>query len=155
MTAIYYDSLKMLPSSTMFEDVLNIPNVIILPYFGISYNTVANHTFKTRTTVQMIGHGFPGPDRDLLTILFNQSQKHRKELKKSEGVAEKTKGISPLYSFKTLHVKAKNPALPPEGDIPRPWDREPGINEPYIPEDPGDLPLEPDDEDTEEELQND
>lgn len=139
----------------MFEDVLNIPNVIILPDLRTSHKRAVNDASMTRTTIQMIGHGFPGPDRDLLTILFNQSQKHRKELKKSEGVAEKTKGISPLYSFKRLHVKAKNPAFPPEGDIPRPWDREPGINEPYIPEDPGDLPLEPDDEDTEEELQND
>lgn len=149
MEAIYYDSIKVMPSSTTFEDVLNIPNVIILPDLRTSHKRAVNDAFMTRTTIQMFGHEHEG---DLLTILFNQEQKHRKEAKKSIEVVQKSRGISPLHSFKRSHVKAKKPTFPPEGDVPRPWDREPGINEPYIPEDPGDLPLEPDEEDEEDQL---
>ena len=80
MEAIYYDSIKVMPSSTTFEDVLNIPNVIILPDLRTSHKRAVNDASMTRTTIQMIGHEH---EEDLLTILFNQEQKHRKEAKKS------------------------------------------------------------------------
>ncbi|SJK85025.1 hypothetical protein [Cuniculiplasma divulgatum] len=86
MEAIYFDSFKMIPSTTTFEGMLNLSSVIILPNLKMVKNRVVNRMF-------------PGPERDL-------------------------------------------PG--------RPWDKEPGIDEPYLPDDPGEIPSDPwDDEERE------
>ena len=92
MKAIYFDSFKMIPSTTTFEGMLNHSSVIILPNLKMVKNRVTNRIFNTRTTINKTDHMFPGPERDL-------------------------------------------PG--------RPWDKEPGIEEPYLPDDPGEIPSDP------------
>ena len=99
MEAIYFFSFKMIPSTTTFEDMLDLSNVIILPNLKTVKNRVVNRIFNTRTIINKTDHMFPGPERDL-------------------------------------------PG--------RPWHKEPGIDEPYLPEDPGEIPSDPwDDEERE------
>ncbi len=95
MEAIYFDSFKMIPSTTTFEGMLNLSSVIILPNLKMVKNRVVNRIFNTRTIINKTDHMFPGPERDL-------------------------------------------PG--------RPWDKEPGIDEPYLPDDPGEIPSDPWDE---------
>lgn len=50
-------------------------------------------------------------------------------------------------SSQKLDIPIKDILLTPERPHPRkPWSVEPGIDEPYIPDDPGDIPLDPEDE---------
>ena len=95
MEAIYYDSLKMIPSSTANGSMLNLPNVIILPNVRTSNISVANLTLHIRTEISTMDHVIPGPERDLPS---------------------------------------------------RPWDTEPGIDIPMMPDDPGELPIDPDED---------
>ena len=102
MEAIYFDSLKMIPSSTANGSMLNLPNVIILPNVRTSNISVANLTFHIRTEISTMDHVIPGPERDLPS---------------------------------------------------RPWDTEPGIDIPMLPDDPSDLPGDPWDEEPDEDLE--
>lgn len=65
MEAIYFDSLKMIPSSTANGSMLKLPNVIILPNVRTSNISVANLTLHIRTENSTMDHVIPGPERDL------------------------------------------------------------------------------------------
>ena len=57
-----------------------------------------------------------------------------------------------LPNLKMVENRVTNHMFPgPERDLPgRPWDKEPGIDEPYLPDDPGEIPSDPwDDEERE------
>lgn len=99
MEAIYFVSFKMIPSTTTFEDMLDLSNVIILPCTSTFKIRVSNGTFDKGVITEKASRIFPVPERDLPGI---------------------------------------------------PWDKDPEIDEPYIPGDPGETPPEPwDEEDTE------
>ena len=52
-----------------------------------------------------------------------------------------------IFNTRTTINKPDHMFPGPERDLPgRPWDKEPGIDEPYLPEDPGEIPSDPWDE---------